>query len=104
MCFSCLTDKQIATIGRYGGWDPRDHDAFLKNWNQAVGLSMDQFLNQLERDEQSPPQEEQLQLPAALKQTLLKKMDVTLPGKATPELEDHVNWLFYIPLYIYCWC
>ena len=63
---------------------------------------MDQFLQQLESDDQSASQDEQLQLPAALRQTLLKKMDITLPGKATPELEDHVNWYAYPNFCMYC--
>jgi len=86
-------DRKIAAIGRFGGWDPRDHDAFLKNWSQVMGPTMDSLMaEQLEALPQGQQQEETLSVAAAQRAALLKKLTVSVPGKSTGDLEDHLNW------------
>jgi hypothetical protein len=77
---------QITSIGRYGKWDSRDHDVFLKIWNQVIEKEHQTFQEDL------TDKKESIQLPASQKATILKKMNALIVGKQKGELDDHLNW------------
>jgi len=64
-----LLDRKILDLGgRYGKWDPRDHDVFLRLWNQAAGASRPK------------------------KQLLIKKLQMQLADKTDVECAEHYDW------------
>jgi hypothetical protein len=64
-----LLDRKVLDLGgRYGKWDPRDHDVFLRLWNQAAGASRPK------------------------KQLLIKKLQMQLADKTDVECAEHYDW------------
>jgi hypothetical protein len=79
-------DRQLAGLGgRYGGWESRDHDAFLRAWVQSVP---------------QPSQPSQGQGAAAVtcaptatqRRLLIKRLLAAVALKTEEELEAHVEW------------
>lgn len=67
-----LIDRQILELGgRYGKWDPRDHDVFMRIWNQNPVVS-----------KTSHPK----------RSTVCKKLVTLLSDKTDVECEEHYNW------------
>lgn len=87
-------------LGRIGGWDPRDHDAFLRVWNGMFGTN-DVLQSQASAAENNNNNhaEEGMESPAAVlnlttaqRQQLLKKLEFHVIGKNKDELTEHVEW------------
>ena len=76
-----LLDRQIQELGgRYGHWDPRDHDVFMRVWNQTPHAP-----NQPEGQQASssyPPK----------KRLLCRKLVTLLSDKTDVECEEHFDW------------
>ena len=72
-------DRQIASQGgRYGGWDSRDHDTFLRGWVQSSS--------------QTQAARKSSELSDSQRRLLLKRLVATVPLKTEEELEMHVEW------------
>ena len=70
-----VIDRQLATLGgRYGGWESRDHDSFLRAWVQCTSSAS------------------QAELSATQKRVLLKRLVATVPLKTEEECREHVDW------------
>eukprot|EP00599_Poterioochromonas_sp_BG-1_P006502 CAMPEP_0173149936 /NCGR_PEP_ID=MMETSP1105-20130129/10638_1 /TAXON_ID=2985 /ORGANISM="Ochromonas sp., Strain BG-1" /LENGTH=578 /DNA_ID=CAMNT_0014064929 /DNA_START=42 /DNA_END=1778 /DNA_ORIENTATION=- len=76
-------DRELAALGRFGNWDPRDHDAFLRVWNGYFG-SLE--LVHYEHNEWIFTMS-QTQL-----HNLLKKLEFNVFGKTLDELKEHIEW------------
>jgi hypothetical protein len=106
-------DSKIAALGRDDGWDPRDHDAFVRVW-LMVFENTDMFEVQLARareaeaksarkedgDEDLSQQmgelvvgsEDALSIPASKRSLVIKKLSASVPWKSLEEIDDHINW------------
>lgn len=82
-------DRELTALGKTGGWDPRDHDAFLRTWNATfAGLDLVQRVP-------SPDEEHdtyQVNLSAVQQKLLLRRLEHDVFGKLKAELESHVEW------------
>lgn len=76
---------QIAAIGKFGTWDPRDHVIFVRAWNQVVDTSA-------VADAFNRSGKEEITLSTAQRGALLKKCVATVPGKKSMDIEDHIVW------------
>lgn len=47
-----MIDFQIVALGREGGWDPRDHDCFLRFWTQLFDTN-ESFEQQIADEERN---------------------------------------------------
>jgi hypothetical protein len=73
----------LAVLGRHGGWDSRDHDAFLRVWNGLFGSAeLVKYENGQYTVTISPSQSS----------NLLKKLEFNVFGKTPDELKDHIEW------------
>ena len=77
---------QITAIGRYGKWDNRDHDVFLKVWNQVIDKDHQNFNDDL------TDQKDSIQLSPPQRSMILRKLSVCALGKQQDEMEEHLNW------------
>jgi hypothetical protein len=69
-----IIDRQLANLGgRYGGWESRDHDSFIRSWVQCTSTS-------------------QTVLSDAQRKTVLKKLIANVPLKTEEELMEHMEW------------
>ena len=69
-------DRQLASLGgMYGGWDSRDHDAFVRSWVQSTSASAHQGA-----------------LNATQRRVLMKRIIANVPVKTEEELDAHVDW------------
>lgn len=105
-------------MGREGGWDPRDHDCFLRIWTQIFETS-DLFEHQLTEEHhqlqdqrardaeeyehaiapaedtvesQYPPVEGELDIPVSRRNMVVKKLAGSIPWKGLEEFEEHIAW------------
>lgn len=99
----------MATLGRFGGWDPRDHEVFTRVWNSLfsnmniVVLKSRNSPRPVEGDEEVPEVDHEassddqiefvVQLTNSHRNTLLKKLSDVVFGKNREELLEHV--VFY---------
>lgn len=105
-------------MGRYGDWDPRDHDVFLKIWTQlnidivahlstsqsAAGTgrkdesaSVDQDIITIsapifENDKMDSIHLENLKFVVTNRNLLVRKLVKLLPGCSVDDIERHINW------------
>jgi len=69
-----VIDRQLATLGgRYGGWESRDHDTFLRAWVQCTSGST-------------------AALSAAQQRVVRKRLVATVPLKTEEECQEHIEW------------
>eukprot|EP01038_Epipyxis_sp_PR26KG_P006029 gene6029-8301_t len=71
-------DRKIAALGKYDGWDVRDHDCFVKVWNQVIGTEFDSIDSMI----------------VSQKSNLLKKMNISLIGINQEKINDHIDWYY----------
>jgi len=72
-------DRQIQEMGgRHGHWDPRDHDVFMRVWNQTPAAS------------KSPEASGLLHMPK--KRMLCRKLVTLLADRTDVECEEHYDW------------
>ena len=97
-----LIDRQLATLGRNGGWDNMEHDAFIRIWFQLN--CNNKIVKQLKNQGQeksvilSVPAEVYT-LPSILKNNFLRKAAQLIPNKSIDDTEAHINWhLEYLEL------
>lgn len=102
-------DRQLAIIGRSGGWDSRDHDIFLKVWTQVqcdIKTPSNQESSSSKADiviinELQWSQAEVANSNIFLirnKKSLLQKLLKLLPGYSIQELEKHIQWFVYFTI------
>jgi len=73
-----IIDRQLATLGgRYGGWESRDHDIFLRAWVQCTSTSSSAGSAALSDKEQ---------------RMLLKRLVATVALKTEEECRAHMDW------------
>ena len=82
-------DRDLAALGKHGGWDVRDHDVFLRTWNVFFGNN--ELVKRIENVETNsarfvfsitPVQERQL----------FRKLEHDVFAKSAEELKEHVQW------------
>lgn len=82
-------DRELTALGKTGGWDPRDHDAFLRTWNATfAGLDLVQKTP-------SPDEEHDsfhVNLSSVQQKLLLRRLEHDVFGKLKSDLEEHVVW------------
>lgn len=89
-------DRKITAIGRYGKWDSRDHDVFLKVWSQVIDKEHQNF------DEDMTDKKDSVQLSPSQRSMILRKINICALGKPQVEMEEHLNWyLQYMYLTLY---
>jgi hypothetical protein len=67
-------DRQMANLGgMHGGWDARDHDAFVRAWVQSTSVT-------------------QVTLNESQRRVLRKRLVANVPVKTEEEFDDHIDW------------
>ncbi len=98
-------DRQLATLGRLGGWDYRDHDVFLKIWTQ-LGIEIQSLMQPEPGSEVNPdlisvlvpsPDSSENELKSETyivtnRPTLERKLVKLLPGCTLQDIENHIEW------------
>lgn len=112
---------QISALGRDGGWDPRDHDSFVRVW-LTVFDSADYFEEQIaksaslqhpHRDDyddadeidalarevdrklsaaEAGPEGVELVIPKNKRSAVIKRLATSVPWKSMEEIDEHINW------------
>lgn len=78
-------DRELARIGRFGNWDVRDHDAFIRVWNHVLtGIDL---LAGVTEDTDI-----QVHLSSSQNAALMKKLRMDVFAKNEEELAQHVQW------------
>jgi len=97
-----LIDRQLATLGRNGGWDNLEHDVFIRIWFQLN--SNNKIIKHLKNQGQDQSMIlsvpiEVYTIPSMLKNNILRKGAQLIPGKSIDDTEAHINWyLEYLEL------
>jgi hypothetical protein len=76
-------DRELIMLGKVGGWDIRDHDAFLRVWNGYFGS------NEIIKYENN---EYTIAISNSQFNHLLKKLEFNVFGKTLDELKEHIDW------------
>lgn len=97
-------DRELARLGRYGSWDVRDHDVFLRVWT-AVFTGIDLFAhgydnisaalhetNGTSHVEEIQHLEWHLSLNTSQQQALMKRLKTDVFAKTPEELQAHIDW------------
>jgi hypothetical protein len=69
---------QLVQLGRLGGWDSRDHDVFMRLWNQS-NISL------IEEDGQSF-------IPESQRRLLMTKLKLAISSQGAEEISSHIDW------------
>lgn len=85
---------QLASIGKLGGWDSRDHDVFLKVWTNVMDSTNGKVLDDsiLELDEHDEEQLLASMLTNSQKNLITKKCGISIPNYNHDEILDHLRW------------
>lgn len=108
-------DRELATLGRCGDWDPRDHDAFVRVWNSTLAGSevvhravhhtdaSEHGRQEADHDQAGPETLHEdahsnavmvyeVQINPTQKAQLVKKMEFHVLGKKRDEILSHIEW------------
>lgn len=110
---------QISALGRDGGWDPRDHDSFVRVWltvfdsadyfdeqiahsamrahrsNDDVTDEVDALAREVDRKlsaAEEGPAEAELVIPKNKRSVVIKRLATSVPWKSIEEIDEHINW------------
>jgi hypothetical protein len=85
-------------MGKNGGWDSRDHDSFMKVWNQIMDSNGKKDFETFLKDKIEPTNVEEFEalinssLTTVQKNHLIKKLTINIACFSTDEIELHINW------------
>eukprot|EP01031_Cornospumella_fuschlensis_P029120 gene29120-35146_t len=107
-------DRDLATLGRCGDWDPRDHDAFVRVWNSTLAGTevVHRVVHHADNADQAKPEiahdhgpetlhedahgsafvAYEVQINPTQKAQLVKKMEFHVLGKKRDEILSHIEW------------
>jgi hypothetical protein len=101
-----LIDRQLASLGRTGGWDSMEHDVFIRIWFQLNCNA--KIIKQLKNKDQDSSSNNSMimsvpievyTLPSLVKNSILRKGAQLIPGKSIDDTEAHIYWyLEYLEL------
>jgi hypothetical protein len=74
-------DRELASLGRYGRWDVRDHDVFLRTWNSFFG-NFDVIRTA----------DLVFSVSSVQRRQLLRRLEQDVFAKSMDEIEEHVAW------------
>jgi len=96
-------ERKLNALGnRLGGWDPRDHDIFIRVWTQCVGPiagassstggDEDEERNDDESNSMESRKKAVLDLGSKLAYVLRKRLIQAIQMKSEEEIEEHLLW------------
>lgn len=97
-----IIDRKLAAIGAKscGGWDARDHDAFLRSWAQSgiqyLPSESNHAVEDTSPDNPSPSINSHIShIPPKQLHALRKRLSPILPGMDMDSIDQHIEWYFY---------
>jgi hypothetical protein len=82
-------DRELASLGKHGGWDVRDHDVFLRTWNIFFGNN--ELVKRFE-DAETKEVTFVFSITAVQEKQLFRKLEHDVFAKSADELKEHVSW------------
>ena len=85
-------------MGKNGGWDSRDHDSFMKVWNQVIDSNGKKDFETFLKEKIEPTNVEEFEvlinssLTTLQNNHLIKKLVINIACVSTDDIELHINW------------
>lgn len=83
-------DRELAALGKHGGWDVRDHDVFLRTWNVFFGNN--ELVRRAETSGETKEVNFIFSITPVQERQLYRKLEHDVFAKSADELKEHVQW------------